>query len=477
VTERRARRGEGGGELPGLVACPAVAELLANVEAADRANARATALLADLHRSGQVEEVTGVAVEVWLLTSGVTGSDRRMLTTAAVQLERLPAVRDGFDRRLLTWGQVRTLCLLAERLSDQHAAELDLGLAPSIERYAGADPDALLAIARQIVAHLRAEAVADDAERIEREPFLHFQPRVDGSGAKVYGDLDGVGYGLAAAALDAGAPLPSRRRELVGQPSDTEAARERAQRIGRRRADRLVQLCADDLARRGEPFGNPAQAVPITESGGAEPAPGEVDRTRSLAPEALLIMTVDQLVGRDPLPAELVTKLAGGRLKVATPTARRWIDEAGARLRTIVLDETGRALGVGRRTRVPPGWMRDTQLALHATCAAPGCRTAAAAGDDDHHAPVHPTSPNHAPGRTDLDNLGRLCRSDNLDKERQGWRVRQLDDGTVAWRHPRSGLATRTVPWAVRRAAAKPPDRPPRTPGGPGARGGARASP
>jgi hypothetical protein len=467
--ERVAKAGEhrGDGPLPGLVASPDLAELLAHLETADRANARATALLAHLHATGEVEEVTGVAVETWLLTAGATGSDRRMLTTAAVQLVRLPSVRDGFDRRLLSWAQVRTLCLLSERLSDEHATALDLGLAPSIERYAGADPDALLAIARQVVDHLQAAAVADAAERVEREPFLHFQPRVDGTGAKVFGDLDGVGYGLVTASLDAGAPLPPRRRELVGGRPGTDGARDRVHRLGRRRADRFVQLCADDLARRGQPFRDAGHPAPSGRPGGDDRAsddtgrsPDEVDRTRSLAPEALLVMTVDQLVGRDPLPSELVTKLTGGRLKVATPTARRWVDEAGARLRTIVLDETGQALGVGRSTRVPPGWLRDTQLALHATCAAPGCRTAAAACDDDHHTPVHPVRPGDVPGRTDVGNLARLCRSDNVDKERQGWHVRQLADGTVAWRHPRSGVATRTVPWSIRRAAARPPDRP-----------------
>ncbi|MEX1178168.1 MAG: hypothetical protein WEB09_06875 [Nitriliruptor sp.] len=480
-------------ELPGLVASPALAELLANLEAADRANARATAILSDLHRSGEVEEATGVAVELWLLSVGATRSDRRMLSTAAVQLDRLPSVRDGFDRGILSWSQVRTLCLLAERLSSDDAAELDLTLAPTIERYAGADADALLGVARQIVDRLRERDTVEAVERAERGSFLSFQPRMDGTGAEVYGDLDGLGYGLVSAALDRGGPLPSRRRDLVVQrPSAHDGSRDDATSEGRRargqhRADRLVQLCADDLARHGSPFAPvpaPVVAGAVVGTLGAagshdppghatvddrhdrdgsldrddrEARDGRLDRTRHLAPEAILLLSEEQLLGADRLPAELLTKVTGGRLKVSSDTARRWIDEAGARIRTIVLDDTGQVLGVGTRTRVPPGWLADTKLATDAVCCAPGCRTAARACDLDHHTPVHPVRPDAPVGPTDIVNLGPMCRSDNIDKERQGWQVREEADGTVSWRHDRSGIHLRTVPWARQRAAARPP--------------------
>lgn len=239
-------------------------------------------------------------------------------------------------------------------------------------------------------------------------------------------------------------------------------------RLGRWRAGRLVQLCADELARHGRPLDTSRPLVADAADGAVtdtDAADGTAERTRALAPEALLVLTPAQLLGDDGLPVELVTKVTGGRLRVAAPTARRWVDQAGARLRAVVLDDTGQVLGVGTRTRVPPGWLRDAQLAVHATCAGPGCRTAAAVCDLDHHTPVHPHRPGDPPGRTDIDNLGPLCRSDNSDKEHQGWQVRQLEDGTVGWHHPRSGLTTRTIPWSVRVAAARPPDaRPDRAP-------------
>lgn len=82
--------------------------------------------------------------------------------------------------------------------------------------------------------------------------------------------------------------------------------------------------------------------------------------------------------------------------------ARRLIDERGAELRTVVLDDTGNVLGVGRRTSVAPGWLRDATLAIHDTCTEPGCLTAARACDLDHARPWQPTRPGDVPGRTDL---------------------------------------------------------------------------
>jgi hypothetical protein len=502
---------ERGEQRPGVVACPPLAELLESVAAADRANARTVELLTRLHATGECEATTGVAVETWLLSAGLPASDRRMLDTATVQLGRLPAVADGFASGLLSWGQVRTICLLTERLSTDDATEFDLTLAPAIDRYADADPDGLLQIARQIVDRLRPDQTATEAARVEREAFVSLQPRLDGTGGKFHGDLDGLGFGLVAAALTAGAPLPGRRRDLIGRPPagidhDGDGGRDRMVRLGRHRADRLVQLCADDLARHGNPLTPKlplaADAPPGAETGAdgafraggaADTAPGglggatdtparpvdaggiagEPDRTRALVPEAILVIDEAQLTGADGLPVELLTRLTGGRLKVSGPTARRWLDEAGCRLRTIVLDDTGQVLGVGRAARFAPGWLTDANRATDATCQAPGCRTAASVCDLDHHRPWHPTRADQPAGTTDAVNLGPLCHTDNDAKQTQGWQVHRRDDGTIGWDHPRSGLTVRTLPWAATRAAARPPlppgrrprsDRPPRAP-------------
>lgn len=68
-----------------------------------------------------------------------------------------------------------------------------------------------------------------------------------------------------------------------------------------------------------------------------------------------------------------------------------------------------------------------------------------------------------------MDNLGSLCRTDNVAKHRQGWRVTRQRDGTVGWHHPRTGLTMKTVPWATLRATARrrPPPHPDRHGTGP----------
>jgi hypothetical protein len=120
-----ARGSNQGRERPGLVGSATLAALLDQLTIADQAQARAVELLARLHTTGEVEATTGTAVETWLLARGLPGSDRRMLTTAVTQLSRLPAVAAGFASGTVSWGQVRTICLLAERLSAEAAAELD----------------------------------------------------------------------------------------------------------------------------------------------------------------------------------------------------------------------------------------------------------------------------------------------------------------------------------------------------------------
>jgi hypothetical protein len=91
--------------------------------------------------------------------------------------------------------------------------------------------------------------------------------------------------------------------------------------------------------------------------------------------------------------------------------AARRLADAGAEIRLIVTDR-GRIVGVGRQSRVPPGWLRDATLSLHDTCTAPGCDRAALSAHTDHAVPWD------AGGHTDIGNCGPLCGHDNHTKER-----------------------------------------------------------
>ena len=125
-------------------------------------------------------------------------------------------------------------------------------------------------------------------------------------------------------------------------------------------------------------------------------------------PQLLVRIDLDTLFDRGRLPAELSTRLTGGKLWLDDATARQLADARGADLRAVVLDRTGRVVGVGRRTRTAPGWPRDATLALHDTCSHPGCAIAARHCDVDHARPWHPDRLEDAAGRTDVDELAPL---------------------------------------------------------------------
>jgi hypothetical protein len=470
---------------------PELVALLDDLERLDGLHARVVEQVARLQASHESELVTGLPVETWLLAAGMPRADRRMLATAVTQLDRLPSVARAFADGTVSWAQVRAVALAVARLSEAQVAIVDDELAPLLARQAHRDPDELAVIVTELVASLTPQVRTDDADTAERDRFLSFQPRLDGTGARVYGDLDGLGYGLVAAALDAGMPL-TRRHGHIGATADPATRRTTARAAGTHRADRLVQLATDDLARRtgtplhpDRPLTADTDATDATEgtdgidgtdgTEGTDGAGGHqtVDRTRALAPQVTLLLTLDQLLGDDTLPVDLLAPVTGGRLKVSTPTARHWLDQAGGRLRTIVLDQTGRTLGVGRRRRFAPAWIRDAIEATHTTCCAPGCQTAVRICDIDHHTPWTP--PPHTttatpgepdgsdrPGRTDLDQLGPLCRACHTAKD-HGWTITTHPDSTRRWHHPRTGLTIDTTP----HAQLDTPARHHRTTGGP----------
>lgn len=162
--------------------------------------------------------------------------------------------------------------------------------------------------------------------------------------------------------------------------------------------------------------------------------------------QLLLRTDLATLLDREQCPASLLTTVLGGQVKLTAATARRLVEERGADLRTVVLDDLGAVVGVGRRTRIAPGWLSDATLALHDTCSHPGCLTAARRSETDHARPWHPVRPGDPAGRTDIDQLAPICGVHNRSKESDGWIVTQRADGIRRWHHPRSGVTTRTVP-------------------------------
>jgi hypothetical protein len=507
-----------------LAEVPDLALLLTDLREVDRLVARSITQLALLQETGLAERVTGVGLDTWMsLVARRTGADIRMLRTTVKVLGRVPSLREAFARNEVSWSQVRSVVLAVHRLPRHLDDRIDAAVAEGLAGAVGAQPDDVTRTIRWMLSSLEPTQTADDQSAAEVAEFLAMQPRLDGTGGTFHGDAGPVNFALLDALLNGGRQPTGKpaRDGFAGDPIERPhgaAMRE----AGKARLDRLISLL-ERAATQG-PNDAPATVPPPTEprtdgttatdgtvatgrtaatgrtgaghgSAPAHPpapgpdvaapahprapgpdvggtqargttdpvkAPGARDRLRPLL---VLRADLDTLLDRDQTPASLLTTLLGGHVRVTAATARRLIDERGADLRTVIIDDHGSVVGVGRRRRLAPDWMRETLLALHDTCSAPGCDTAARSSQVDHATPWFPARPDDPFGRTDIDEVAPLCRRDNRAKEEDGWRAEQLADGSRRWTHERSGLTTRTLPAVWRDPPPPGPDPPQRVAG------------
>jgi hypothetical protein len=443
---------------PVLAETPALGAMLQMLLQVDRLIAAAIDAIIRLQDAEVAETVTGVPLEQWLLlVARRTGSDRRMLLTTAQVCRRLPGLLEAFVQGKVSWSQVRTLVLQVMKLPRATDEQLDHALAELIGRSEAADPDRLGHLARFIDHDHGTGNTNGDGDDPDGgvDEFLALQPRLDGSGGRFFGEAGPASFAILENATNPGPP-PVATGRRIGQQLDPDAARRVADTTGRRRLRRLIDLLDRD----------PAANDRDGDDGGSSHVDG---RSR---PTLLVVADLDTLCNRNRLPARLLHHLAGGRMLLNTAAARRLIDQRGADLRTTVLDDTGQVVGIGRKHRVPPGWLSEGLLALHDTCTEPGCTTAALSCQTDHAVPWHPTRPDEVPGRTDADNLAPLCRPANRTKETDGWTCTQTADGTRRWQHTRTGLTATTIPTGTRPHWLKPlpraePDPPGDPPGDP----------
>ena len=452
----------GAGEVPGL------ATVLVAARAIDRAVAHLIDGLLDLDEHQLAEVITGVPLEQWLAIVGRrTRSDRRMLLTTCDVLRRLPSLRAAFiDEGSVSWAQTRAIVLTVERVPHHLDDAIDAALADSIRTCRQDDPDSLVGAVSRALRSIEATAAPERERHIPEQDFLALQPRLDGTGGRIHGELGALGFATVDAAL-----TPSRQ-ELAQDPGPTMGA------AARGRARRLVGLCDASLAgghgvTRG---GDAAAPGGVNAVRGCDDAAPDCDgaipggdgtcgcgggsRSSGSRPQLVIRVELSTLLDGAALPAELLTGLTGGKLWLDADTVRALVEQRGADLRAVVLEDTGRVVGIGRRSRVPPGWLRDATLALHDTCSAPGCLRPARSSELDHARPWHPIEypieypiePGHPGGRTDVDELAPVCAPHNRTKERAGWRVSQTADGVRRWRHPATGLSATTRPatWYAR---------------------------
>jgi hypothetical protein len=486
--------------LPVLAEVPDLAAFLGHLHDADLAMGRAVLGLVELLADDEVATTTGVPIEDWIaIVTRHTRMDRRFLLRTARLLTRFPALRRAVREEQVSWPQLRGLSLALRSAPTELDDRLD-GFLDQLRLHLGdADPDVVVRQTERAIVEWKAEL--EPAETDPSRPFFHLQPRLDGAGGRVRGEFDAIGL---ATLDDATAP----RRDQLDHPGgaggaradnllarlthtcqptpDDEDARARAARNGEAAGghedggDSGSHEDGGNGVSHGDGANGREVASPMDGANSGEGRsggnggvgdPGSFDV--ALPPVRLLLRwDLDALLDRTRTPADLLTRLLGGSLRLTSSAARRLLDARGAEVRSIVVDD-GEVLGVGRATRVAPGWLRDASLATHDTCTGPLCRRPAVGSDLDHARPWWPTNPGDVGGSTDLINLGPLCGKTNREKERAGWRVEQRPDGRRTWTHPRSGLRVTSVPATWRpppspgpaRDRPRPPGRAPRPSG------------
>jgi hypothetical protein len=434
--------------LPVLAELPELAVVLEELVVADAAALRAVAGLAALLADEQVVTVSGVSVEEWLgIVAHHTRMDRRLLLRTARLLGRFPTLHGAVRDLQLSWSQLRGLALVLREAPSVLDAKVDGFLAQLLPHLAGTDPDAVISQVQRAIAEWAAELTPATDEPPARS-FLHLQPRLDGTGGRISGELDAVGLAIVD---DATAPT----RAQLDHPGGTGGAR--ADNLLTRLTHTCTHTAGDDAEARDTDSG-PAAAVHAADAVDGSDAHDAGGRAGGALPAVKLLLRCDytELLDATRTPVDLLTRLVGGSLRLTTAAARRLLDHRGAELRTIIVDH-GQVLGVGRASRVPPGWLRDATLAVHSTCTGPLCDRPALGADLDHARPWQPTHPDQLPGGTDVDNLGPLCGATNRAKEAAGWHARQHRDGRRTWTHPRTGLQITSLPTTWRPPPTGPP--------------------
>jgi hypothetical protein len=493
--------------LPVLAQVPRLAGVLNAIAGAEQRMLDAVVGVGQLLADDEVAHATGVPVEHWLaIVCRQTRMDRRLLLRLARLLDRFPALRAGVAAGRVSFAQLRGLGIVLRQAPTVIDADLDELLVRLLDELQGADPDALIDQLRRAIVELVAPVTAEECERVTNS--LYLQPNLSRTGGTYGGELDAAGLAI----LD-GATAPAR--DQLDHPGGTRGARAdnllarlvhqgattgtpAADGAAHRDGDDDQADSADDAREPGEAVGRgrggpdeagrvedePGDARDDDQAGAAAAAaagagtdvvwPWRVQAGGLLPPVKLLVRVQLETLGA--LPGDLLTQLTGGHLKLSSQAARWLLDRQGVELRTVVIDQ-GEVVGVGRRTRQPPGWMADVVHAVHDTCTEPLCDRPARSADLDHATPWWPDRPDGPYGTTDADNIGPLCSSTNQAKEKHGWRARQTGDGRRTWTHARSGLTVTTVPATWRPTGwepvhhHRPHDHPPGHSGGSAASG------
>ena len=325
----------------------------------------------------------------WLIEADVS---QQFLVDGARDLAQWVSAR--FDLRHSTAGQLvrvsrrlRDLPLLRERFA---AGEMSLDQVDAISKLATpSTEEALIAeciglsnAALDRAARRCRPPSTDDALDAFRERWLSIQYTLDGIRGHMDVDLPGAELHLVESAIRARADrIPENPESRMFDPYPA------------RMADGLIEVCA---------------------AAGGEKGPSV---------HVTLFADLETLTA--PTETNGVAELAAGPV-IANETARRLSCDA---LVECVVTDHRRVLGIGRRSRLIPAWLRRQLWFRDGGCRFPGCR-------ERHFVHGHHRQHWSRGGPTDLENLILLCGYHHRFVHEHGWRIEASPNGLPLFRRP-----------------------------------------
>ncbi|HEU5007990.1 MAG TPA: DUF222 domain-containing protein [Jatrophihabitantaceae bacterium] len=347
------------------------------------------------------------------LAESVTGAQAR-IHTASDLVHRLPDTLAALEQGRLSARHATAVVDTVRTLDDTAAREVETAVLPEPERIS--DPGPTMASFRRKLRRAGIEAdprsAAEKAARAAEDRDVWVIPQDNGM-AYVGAPLPAEGAATVAAAVDA----KSDQIRTVDDP------RTKAQR----RADGLVQICADYLN------GDAPAGVKIKKDTGCGEEPGtdegvkikkdttdrdgtdeatdpdtrvkikmdaglatrsgaQAPRYHGLRPQINVSVALSTLLGMDEQPAEIdgygpvpADLALPRRLRLHWRGDPHWLaaDPSGTS-RRLVTDELGHLVDYGRSTYEPPADLAQFVIARDRTCRAPGCERPAAKSDLHH---------------------------------------------------------------------------------------------
>ncbi|HEU5008417.1 MAG TPA: DUF222 domain-containing protein [Jatrophihabitantaceae bacterium] len=395
------------------------------------------------------------------LAESVTGAQAR-IHTASDLVHRLPATLTALEEGRLTVRHASAVVDTVRTLDDTATRQVEASVLPEPERISDLGPT-MAAFRRK----LRRAGIAADPRSAAEKAARAAEDR----DVWVLPQDNGMAY--------LGAPLPAEGAATVAAAVDAKADQIRTindpRTKAQRRADGLVQLCADYLngdapagakikkdapgsdgtdpdvgvkIKMDAPGSNgtdPDVGVKIKmdtageggtgdadagekikmDSGVATRAGAQAPRYHGLRPQIQVSVALSTLLGMDEQPAEI-----DGYGPIPADLARRLAADPSGTWRRLVTDELGHLIDYGRTTYEPLADLAQFVIARDRTCRAPGCERPAAKSDLHH---VHWWSRG---GNTNSANIVAACERIHYGVHEGGWTLVREQDGTTTWTSP-----------------------------------------